>query len=79
MPAKKPREWDVTVEIKGDKHTLKLAGKSETVSVKIDPTTKPKRYDMILPPEAADKGKDPQGIYELDGDTWKFCQDKGGI
>jgi uncharacterized protein (TIGR03067 family) len=79
VPADKLREADVTVEIKGDKHTLKSGGQSQgTVTIKLDPTATPKRYDMVLPPGAPNEGKDPKGIYELDGDTWKFCQDKSG-
>jgi len=77
--ADKLREWDATVEIKGDKHTLKARGVSlGAVTIKIDPTTAPKRYDMFVLPAARDKDKDTQGIYELDGDTWKFCEDKSG-
>jgi uncharacterized protein (TIGR03067 family) len=38
----------------------------------IDPTTKPKTIDYTMT-EGPTKGKTHLGIYELDGDTVKFC------
>jgi uncharacterized protein (TIGR03067 family) len=56
----------------------KYGDKSQgTVTITIDPTTKPKWYDMTIP-EGPKKGQVLQGIYELEGDTWKYCQDKAG-
>ena len=78
VPADKLREAKVTVTVKGNKHTLKYGEKSQgTVTVTIDPTTRPNRYDMSIP-EGPNKGRVLQGIYELKGDTWKYCQDKSG-
>ena len=67
-----------TVTVKENKHTLKWGDKSEgTVTITIDPTTEPKRYDMTIA-EGPQKGQVLQGIYKLEGDTWKYCQDKTG-
>jgi uncharacterized protein (TIGR03067 family) len=76
LPEDKLREAKGTVTLKGDKHTLEYGGRSQgTVSVKIDPSAKPKRYDLIIA-DGPDKGKIQLGIYELDGDTWKLCLNK---
>ena len=77
VPADKLRDAKVTVTVKGNKHTLKYGDQSQTATITIDPTTKPKRYDMT-DPEGPKKGQVLQGIYELEGDTWKYCQDKTG-
>lgn len=78
VPEDKLREAKVTVIVEGNKHTLKYGDKSQgPATITIDPTTKPKHYDMI-DPEGPQKGQVLQGIYELEGDTWKYCQDKTG-
>ncbi len=81
VPEDKIRESNVTVTIEGDKHTLRLPGKTlGPVTITLDPTAKPKHYDMKIPEDAKDPnaGKTLHGIYELNDDTWKFCQDKSG-
>jgi uncharacterized protein (TIGR03067 family) len=47
-------------------------------TVKIDPASKPKRIDLTI--EEADKfvGDTARGIYELDGDTLKWCSSAPG-
>lgn len=40
---------------------------------KLDPTKKPKTIDTVYT-EGSDKGKSFKGIYQLDGDTLKFCR-----
>ncbi len=78
VPADKLRETKVTVVVKGDKHTLKYGDRVEgPVTVTIDPTKKPGHYDMTIT-EGPKKGQVLQGIYQLDGDTWRYCQDKSG-
>jgi uncharacterized protein (TIGR03067 family) len=82
VPEDKLRETVATVEIKGNKHTLRYPGKTlGPVTIKIEPTIKPEHYDMTIPEGAENgpnAGKTLQGIYELEGDTWKYCQDKTG-
>ncbi len=64
--------------VEGRKHTLKYVDAPQgTVTITIDPTTKPKRYDMTET-EGPQKGQVLLGIYELEGDTWKYCQNKTG-
>lgn len=78
LPDDKLREANGTVTIEGDKHTLKYNGQLVgTVTITIDPTAKPRRYDMTIP-EGPEKGKVQLGIYELDGETWKLCLNKTG-
>jgi uncharacterized protein (TIGR03067 family) len=78
IPDEKLRDAKATVTIEGDKHTLKYGGKSQgTVTMKIDPTTKPKQYDLVIT-EGAEKGKVQLGIYEADGDTFRLCLNKAG-
>ena len=58
---------------KGNETTVSIGGQ---VFIKatytIDPGKKPKRIDYTVT-EGANKGKKLLGIYELDGDTVKFC------
>jgi uncharacterized protein (TIGR03067 family) len=75
------RAAEGSVTVKGDQHTLRHGGQDRgTVTVKVDPTAKPKHYDLIIPKDAPgpDAGKTLRGIYELDGDNWKLCIDKTG-
>ena len=39
----------------------------------VDPTKKPKAIDYTVLSEGPNKGKTVLGIYEIDGDTVKFC------
>jgi uncharacterized protein (TIGR03067 family) len=78
LPEDKLREARGTVTVEGDKHTLKYGGVSQgTVTVKIDPSAKPRSYDLLIP-EGAQKGKVQLGIYEVEGDTWRLCLNKSG-
>jgi len=47
-------------------------GFSQTGTIKIDATTKPKRLEFS-PAQDPDMGKTFLGIYELEGDTYKVC------
>ena len=78
LPEDKLRAAKGTVVIDGDKHTLRYGDKSQgTVTVKVDPTTKPRQYDLVVPDKGG-KDKLQFGIYELEGDTWKLCLNKSG-
>ncbi len=47
---------------------------------KVDPSKKPKTIDMTVTQgrRDEDKGKEIHGIYELDGDTLKWCTSRPG-
>jgi uncharacterized protein (TIGR03067 family) len=57
--------------IANGKVKLQAQGKEMEVSIKLDPTKKPKHIDIT----AMDGGKEVlhKGIYELDGDNFKIC------
>jgi uncharacterized protein (TIGR03067 family) len=58
---------------KDDELTVTVDGRVYmTAKIVIDPTKKPKAVDYIVT-EGDHKGKKLLGIYELDGDTVKFC------
>jgi uncharacterized protein (TIGR03067 family) len=77
-PEDKLKEANGTVTIQADKHTLKLGGQDRgTATIKLDPNAKPKQYDLHIT-EGPEKGKVLQGIYELEGDTWRLCLSKDG-
>ena len=58
----------------GDKFVLR-AGDDVVVAgtIKLDPTKKPKTIDTTYT-EGPNKGQTLKGIYEVDGDTAKFCR-----
>jgi uncharacterized protein (TIGR03067 family) len=62
-----------SVEIKGDKYTLKEEMGKEKSSTegtfKLNPSGKPKTFDLY----EAGKKTPVEGIYELDGDNLKLC------
>jgi|SRR5579864_19678 len=63
--------------LKGDKFTTMAEGKTLRGEFKIDPTVKPKTIDVMFMDGAA-QGKLHQGIYELEGDTYKVCMGMPG-
>ena len=63
----------IKVIFKGDAYTVMSDGRVEEKGTqKLDPTKKPKTIDYTMT-EGPTKGKTHLGIYELDGDTVKFC------
>jgi uncharacterized protein (TIGR03067 family) len=69
------KDW--TFNIKDDKLTIKIGENvSKVYTIKIDPDKKPKTIDLIL--KTGDQTLTETGIYELDGDTWKVCNDDSG-
>src|SRR5436309_8683636 len=60
--------------IKGDTFRIPESdvGTSQDGTFKINPSKKPKQMDSTAGSDP-DKGKTWQGIYELDGDTYKVC------
>ena len=70
------KDW--TFNIKDDKLTIKVGGKvTKEYIIKIDPDKKPKTVDLTR--EIGGRTLTELGIYELDGDTWKMCNDEAGI
>jgi uncharacterized protein (TIGR03067 family) len=60
------------VIIKDDTFTRKISNLIARGTYKIDPTAKPATIDATYT-DGPEKGKTLQGIYALDGDTWKIC------
>jgi uncharacterized protein (TIGR03067 family) len=58
----------------GNKFVLKAGDKTIIAGTfKLDPKKKPKAIDVTYT-EGPDKGKSFKGIYEVDGDTVRFCR-----
>jgi uncharacterized protein (TIGR03067 family) len=68
----------LTITFKGDKWTVREAGKVVQAGThKLDPTTKPGHVDAVVT-EGQDKGSTMLGIYQLKEDTMKVCFDPQG-
>src|SRR5262249_12064117 len=75
---KQVKELKLQLTLKDGDYTVKIDGKViDTGTAKVDPTNKPKTVD-IFPSQGKDKGKTIQGIYEVDGDTFRECPDPRG-
>ena len=75
---KQVKELKLQLTLKDGDYTVKIDGKViDTGTAKVDPTKKPKTVD-IFPSQGEDKGKTIQGIYEVDGDTFRECLDPRG-
>ncbi len=61
-----------TLTIKGDQYVLKMGDQTRKGHIKLDPTKKPKQIDIISG-AGPNRGKTLQGIYELEGDTFRYC------
>src|SRR5262245_58582493 len=59
---------DNQITFRGDKVTMKQKDEEHEASFKIDPSQKPKHFDLTI----SDK-EGATGIYELEGDTLKLC------
>ena len=58
---------------KGNNLTVTVEGQTfMKATFAVNPSTKPKSIDYTIT-EGPDKGKKPLGIYELNGDTVRFC------
>lgn len=67
----------IKIEVKGDKMLATVDGNMVEITMKLDPSTKPKIIDLTT--ETGDeKGKVKQAIYELKDDEWKICLDNNG-
>ena len=61
-----------TLVLKGKQFASFVAGKLVHGEIKIDPLARPKTIDIIFT-EGPGKGHSQKGVYELEGDTTKFC------
>jgi uncharacterized protein (TIGR03067 family) len=61
-----------SLTIQGDKYTLKIGEQTRTGILKLDASKTPHQIDIISD-AGPNKGKSLLGIYELDGDTFKYC------
>jgi uncharacterized protein (TIGR03067 family) len=65
---------DLSYTVRGDKLVFSSRGESRSATVKLDPNTSPKTYDLLR-----DDGRVLKGIYAWDGETIKICSaDDGG-
>jgi uncharacterized protein (TIGR03067 family) len=64
---------DGRVVIEGQKLTLSVGDRNESVTFKVDPAKKPKEVDLFTKKEET-----VVGIYTLDGDELKICFLKSG-
>jgi uncharacterized protein (TIGR03067 family) len=71
-PAPEEEVKQSTLTIKGDKYVLKLGDQTRQGNLKVDPTKQPKTIDIISA-QGPNKGKNLLGIYELEGDTFRYC------
>jgi uncharacterized protein (TIGR03067 family) len=62
----------VVLTLKGDEYTLKIGDQVRKGTFKVDPSKTPKQLDIIAA-EGPNKGKTLPAIYELDGDTLRYC------
>jgi uncharacterized protein (TIGR03067 family) len=63
---------NTTLVIQGDQYTLKTPEGDRKGTIKLDPTSSPKHFDLT-PSAGPNKGKTLLGIYEVDGDTLRYC------
>ncbi len=68
---------EMSAEIKGDKLSISEKGKVVIeLQFQLDPARKPREVDFTYL-AGEDKGKKELGIYEIEGDTVKFCVNEG--
>jgi uncharacterized protein (TIGR03067 family) len=64
---------DLAITFTGDKYNVKQGDKIIQAGIqKVDPAKKPKTLDIAIT-EGDGKGETLLGIYELEGDTLKYC------
>ncbi len=66
-----------TLTIEKNKYTLNMGGQLRTGTLKLDPSKTPKQIDLSSD-AGPNKGKVLPGIYELDGDIFKYALSNPG-
>jgi uncharacterized protein (TIGR03067 family) len=74
-PAEEIRNGKLTIS--GDKYTLTIGEQKRSGTLKLDEKKTPKTIDIISA-EGPNKGKALLGIYELKGDTFRYCLARPG-
>jgi uncharacterized protein (TIGR03067 family) len=73
----------VELQLTKDKFTMTFAFGDQNVvfkgAVKIDPKKKPKEMDLTVDEGPDFVGKTALAIYEIDGDTFKWCANEPGM
>jgi uncharacterized protein (TIGR03067 family) len=72
LPEEQVKQMAARLILKGDQFTFKDAAATYKGNFRVDPTTKPKQLDLMFT-EGPEKGKTSEGIYVLEGDTYKIC------
>jgi uncharacterized protein (TIGR03067 family) len=71
------------MKMEKDKFTVTFSfGDNDIVfkgKIKIDPSKKPKEIDLTVEEGKDFQGKTSQGIYEVDGDSLKWCANEPGM
>jgi RNA polymerase sigma factor (sigma-70 family) len=60
-----------TLTFKGDKLIVTMGGKTQEASFSLDPGKTPREFDLVVDEGGGEQTH--QGIYSLDGDTFKLC------
>jgi uncharacterized protein (TIGR03067 family) len=68
----KESDEPAVLTLKGDEYTLKSGDQVRKGVFKLDPSKSPKQLDIVAG-EGPNKGKSLLAIYELDGDTLRYC------
>jgi uncharacterized protein (TIGR03067 family) len=67
-----------SIEVKGDRFTTRAMGAVYAGTISLDAESVPNKLQMKFT-EGPEKGNTNNGIYELEGDRWRFCVNmKGG-
>ena len=67
-----------TIEVKGNRFTTRAMGAVYSGTLELDAEKVPNEFRMKFT-EGPEKGNTNNGIYELEGDRWRFCVNmKGG-
>ncbi|HVN08094.1 MAG TPA: TIGR03067 domain-containing protein [Patescibacteria group bacterium] len=67
-----------TIEVKGDRFTTRAMGAVYSGTLELDAEKVPNQMRMKFT-DGPEKGNTNNGIYELEGDRWRFCLNlKGG-
>jgi uncharacterized protein (TIGR03067 family) len=73
QPVPEERIQGTTLTIKGDKYTVSVKETKHEVTIKLDPSQKPKHIDMLFP-DGTNLPKVGKGIYKIEGDTFVLCR-----